>query len=134
MSFLSTKEINRFRLLHNFAVFLIKMTKNHGETYTVKYLKACQLAIQKKLAGQPFSSLREIEPDYNFPRLSKSGLPSVIKLADRSSICNGSYKVIRFYLSLFSLYRIIKVDFKPKLETITNGFDGSLYHLDDFNK
>jgi hypothetical protein len=134
LSFLSTKEINRFRLLHNFGVFLIKMTKNHGEVYTVKFLKACQLAVQKKLAGQPFSSLREIEPDYNFPRLSKSGLPSCIKLLDRSSICNGSPKVIRFYLSLFSLYRIIKVEFKPKLETITAEFEGSLYHVDDFNR
>jgi len=110
------------------------MTKNHGDEYTVKYLKACQLAIQKKLAGQPFSSLREIEPNFNFPRLSKSGLPSIIKLNDRSSICNGSYKVIRFYLSLFSLYRIIKVEFKPKLETITGAFEGSLYHVEDFNR
>lgn len=110
------------------------MNKNHGPEYTVKYLKACQLAIQKKLAGQPFSSLREIEPDFNFPRLSKSGLPSVIKLTDRASICNNSFKVIRFYLSLFSLYRIIKIEFKPKLETITAEFEGSQYHVDDFNR
>jgi len=109
------------------------MNKNHGPVYTVKYLKACQLSIQKKLAGQPFSSLREIEPDYNFPRLSKSGLPSVIKTRDRSSICNNSYRIIRLYLSLFSLYRVIKIDFSPKLSTITDSFGGSKIHLDDFN-
>lgn len=95
LSLLSTKETSRFRMLHNFARFLIKMTKNHGEVYTVKYLKASQLCIQKKLAGQPFSSLREIEPDYNFPRLSKSGLPVVIKLQDRAAICNDSLRIIR---------------------------------------
>jgi len=86
MSLLSTKETSRFRMLHNFGKFLIKMTKTHGDMYTVKYLKASQLCIQKKLAGQPFKSMREIEPDYNFPRLSKSGLPTIIKLQDRSSI------------------------------------------------
>lgn len=109
------------------------MTKNHGEVYTVKYLKACQLAIQKKLAGQPFSSLREIEPDYNFPRLSKSGLPVIIKTVDRASICNNSYRIIRLYLSLFSLYRVIKLPFSPKIETITAPFSGSVDCLDDFN-
>lgn len=133
MSLLSTKETSRFRMLHNFGVFLIKMVKNHGELYTVKYLKASQLCIQKKLAGQPFSSMREIEPEYNFPRLSKSGLPSVIKLTDRMSICNGSLRIIRLYLSIFSLYRIIKVPFSPKLSTITDNFSGSGIHLDDFN-
>jgi len=95
MSLLSTKETSRFRMLHNFGVFLIKMVKNHGEVYTVKYLKASQLCIQKKLAGQPFKSLREVEPDYNFPRLSKSGLPVIIRLQDRTAICNDSLRIIR---------------------------------------
>jgi len=110
------------------------MNRRHGSVYTTKYLKACQLAIQKKLAGQPLRSLREIEPDYNFPRLSKSGLPSVIKLTDRSSICNTSYGIIRMYLSLFSLYRVIKLPCEPKISTITDGFNGDLIGLSDFNK
>jgi len=133
LSLLSTKETSRFRMLHNFGVFILKMNKNHGEVYTVKYLKAAQLCIQKKLAGQPFSSMREIEPDYNFPRLSKSGLPSVIKITDRASICNNSFRIIRLYLSLFSIYRIIKIPFNPNLKTITDSFGGSKIHLDDFN-
>lgn len=120
-------------MLHNFGVFIIKMNKNHGEVYTVKYLKACQLSIQKKLAGQPFSSLREIEPDYNFPRLSKSGLPSVIGITDRASICNNSFRVVRMWLSIFSIYRVIKIPFSPKLNTITDNFSGSNIHLNDFN-
>lgn len=120
-------------MLHNFGVFIMKMTKNHGEVYTVKYLKACQLCIQKKLAGQPFSSMREIEPDFNFPRLSKSGLPTVIKTTDRASICNDSYRIIRLWLSVFSIYRVIKIPFSPKLNTITDKFSGSDIHLRDFN-
>jgi hypothetical protein len=134
MSLLSTKETTRFRMLHNFGKFLIKMVKNHGEMYTVKYLKASQLCIQKKLAGQPFKSMREIEPDYNFPRLSKSGLPVIVKLQDRAAICNNSLRITRLWLSIFSLYRVIKVPFSPKLNTITDEFSGSQMVLDDFNR
>jgi hypothetical protein len=134
LSLLRTKEINRFRSVHNFAQFLIKMTKKHGELYTIKYLKASQLSIQKKLAGQPFKSLKEIEPGYNFPRLSKSGLPSHIKVRDRAAIINNSFSVIRLWLSLYSLYRIMKAPFSPKLNTITDNFGGSLLHLDEFNR
>nr|UPW42091.1 MAG: putative RNA dependent RNA polymerase [Xinjiang mito-like virus 79] len=134
LSLLSTKETSRFRMLHNFAKFLVKMTKNHGDVYTVKYLKASQLCIQKKLAGQPFKSMREVEPDYNLPRLSKSGLPVIIKLQDRAAICNDSLRITRLWLSIFSIYRVIKVPFNPKLATITDQFSGSHMVTDDFNR
>jgi len=62
----------------------------------IKYLKAAQLAIQKKISGSPFSSLRDIEPDLPLPRLSKSGLPEFIKLEDRAAIVRGSLTVIRY--------------------------------------
>jgi hypothetical protein len=110
------------------------MNKRHGDVYTVKYLKASQLCIQKYLAGQPFKSMREAEPDYPLPRLSKCGLPSIIKTIDRNNIRSNCYPVIRMYLSLFSLYRVIKIDFKPKLNTITDKFGGQESKLDDFNR
>lgn len=132
--FLNTKESNRVRLIHNFAVHILKIYRCHGELYTVKYLKACQLSIQKKIAGQPFSSLREIEPDLPLPRLTKSGLPQIIKLSDRASIVRGSMSVIRFYLSLFSIYRILKIKCKAKINTITDPFTGDSLKTDDFNK
>lgn len=131
--FNNTKETNRIRMMHNFAQFIIKFNKNHGEIMTTKYLKACQLAVQKKIAGQPFSSLREIEPDLPLPRLSKSGLPNCIKLADRASICRGSLTVIRLWLTLFSIYRVFKTDFNPKINTITDPFTGDQKSLNDFN-
>jgi hypothetical protein len=66
----------------------------------VKYL-ASQLAIQKVIAGQPFSSLREIEPDYPLPRLASCGLPAIIGIRDRRVILSGSKSIIRMYLTLF---------------------------------
>lgn len=134
LSFLRTKDINRIRSLHNIATYLIKLRKNHGDMYVIKFLKASQLAVQKKLAGSPFESLRELEPDLPLPRLSRSGLPYLIKLSDRSAIVRGSVKVIRFWLSILSLYRVLKGEIKPKLNTITDPFTGDQKVVDDFQR
>jgi hypothetical protein len=110
------------------------MNKRHGLTYTVKYLKACQLAVQKKIAGQPLKSLRDVEPDLPLPRLTKSGLPKIILTRDRSAIVGGSYNVIRMYLSIFAIYRVIKSPMKAKLNTITDGYSGSLNYLSELER
>lgn len=119
------KVVNKVRLFHNFGKYLIFLNKHHGALYVVKYLKAAQLSIQRKLAGQPFSSLREIEPKLSLPRLAKCGLPAIIGTRDRSSILSGSTQVIQLYLTLFGLYRVLKAPVLPKLETITSPFSGN---------
>jgi hypothetical protein len=125
----SRKISNRIQLYHKFGLYLLSMNRRHGSTYVVKYLKACSLALSKAVAGQPFSSLREIEPDLPLPRLTKSGLPRIIGTRDRKAILSGSTKVIRLYLSLFNLYRVISIEVKPKLNTITDGYSGSPEYL-----
>jgi hypothetical protein len=72
------------------------MNRKHGGKYTVSYLKFGQLAIQKALAGQKLSSLREVEPTLALPRLTSSGLPRYIPLSERRAILNNSKSVIRF--------------------------------------
>jgi len=96
LTLLSTQITSRFSLVHNFGVHILKIYKNHGDEFTIKYLKAAQLAVQKKLAGTPLKSLREVEPDLNLPRLASSGLPTIIKLGDRRAICLNSVRIIRF--------------------------------------
>lgn len=86
----------RLRQLHNFATFLFHMRDHHGAALVVKYLKSCQLAVQKAMAGTPVKSLREIEPELPLQRLSSSGLPKVIPLMDRRAIIAGSPSVIRW--------------------------------------
>jgi len=120
---------SRIRLYHKFGRYLFFMNKRHGSTYVVKYLKACKLAVSKVIANQPFTSLREIEPDLPLPRLSSGGLPVLIGTRDRRSIVQGSTKVIRMYLSLFSLYRIIVIESKSKLNTITDAYSGNELYL-----
>lgn len=82
-------------MYHNFGQYLLKLNKFHGPVFVVKYLKASQLAMQKKIAGQPLDSLRELEPDLPLPRLSKSGLPAIIGLRHRRAIYSGSYIIVR---------------------------------------
>jgi hypothetical protein len=106
------------------------MNRRHGSLFVVKYLKASSLAIQRAVAGSPLLSLRELEPDYNLPRLSSSGLPVIIGTRDRKAILAGSRKVIALYSSLFGIYRIIDSEVSPKLNTITDPFAGDSDYLE----
>lgn len=110
--------INRLRVVNMFRGYLFSMYRKHGDTYTVKYLKACSLAISKSIGKEKLESLRVLEPDLALPRLTSSGLPKFIPSRDRRLIIGGSVPVIRFYMTLFSVYRVISIPGKLKLETI----------------
>lgn len=129
-----TKSTNRLIQLHNFGKYLLQMVKFRGATTTVIYLKACQLAVQKKIAKDRITSLRDLQPDLALPRLSHSGLPRIIPLGDRRAICNGSVPVIRWWLTIFSVYRVIQIPGKLKLNTITDVFTGNKEKLDLVSK
>lgn len=118
------KVTSRIRLIHKFSTYLLVMTRRHGAEFTVKYLKACNLALSKFVAGEPFKSLRDIEPDLPLPRLV-NGLPAIIGTRDRRSLRNNNIGVFRLYATLFSLYRVISIPGKLKLNTITDPFTGS---------
>lgn len=89
------KFASRLRQLNHFFMYLISMRKKHGRMYVVKYLKSSQLAMQRKLAGTPVSSLRELEPELGLRRLASCGLPRVIPRRDRRAILSGSPSIIR---------------------------------------
>lgn len=112
------------RLFNNFGLYLLRLKKHNGEVFVIKYLKASQLALQKKIAGQPLKSLRDLEADLPLPRLTKSGLPGIVPLRHRRAIYSRSYTIIRLWLTLFSIYRVLKAPVKGKLNTITDPFSG----------
>lgn len=82
------------QLIH-FGKHILKMVKHHGDVYTVNYLKACQLAVQKAVARDKVSSLRDLNPMLALPRLASCGLPGIIPKEDRRSILGGAPAVIR---------------------------------------
>jgi len=126
------KILPKIRLTARFISYLLSMNRRHGTTYVVKYLKASQLAVQRYLAGNPLKSLRELEPDLPLPRLSSRGLPTIILSRDLALLGNKGEAVCRFYLTMFSLYRIIEIPAKVKLSTITDPFKGSSDFLQNF--
>jgi len=119
----------KLRLAGNFAVYLLRMSNKHGAMYTVQYLKASQLALARSIAGSPAASLTAIAPGYVFPRLTRKGLPKFIPQRDRLAIARQSSSVIRFWMTLFSVYRIAATPFTLKLGTITDLFNGSVDKL-----
>lgn len=114
---------SRAKILHNLIVYLLKLEKNHGSLVAVKWLKANHVALQKYLGGDKLPSLRDLEPDIPLPRLY-NGLPAIINRRDRRRIQQGELKTIQFWLSSFSLYRVLKSEFVPKLKTITGEYTG----------
>nr|WAY16630.1 putative RNA-dependent RNA polymerase [Binucleate Rhizoctonia mitovirus 17] len=115
------KYSSRLRQLFAFLVHIQNMNRHHGDAYVVKYLKSSQLAIQKAIAGTPVKSLNQIDPSLAYPGLATSGLPKFIPIRDRKLILkNHSSSVIRWWLTLFSVYRVIQIPAQLKLSTITD--------------
>jgi len=119
----------RSRQIHNFFNYILRMNRRHGGKYVVSYLKFSQLAIQKALAGQKLGSLREVEPNLSLPRLTSSGLPRYIPLQDRRALLSNSKSIIRFWLTLYAVYRVINIPGNLKLSTITDPFSGNKDNL-----
>nr|QDH87757.1 MAG: RNA-dependent RNA polymerase [Mitovirus sp.] len=114
-------------LTYRFIQYIRKVRNHRGSTYLVTYMKLSQLAISRAISGQPLGSLRELDSNFIFPVLTRAGLPRFIPQRDRIAIKRGSERVIRFYLTLYSLYRILQAPSIPKLSTITSppSFDAS---------
>jgi len=85
----------RLTIANNFLQFIFKLRKNHGPTFTIKWLKACAVCLQKRLGDDRIQSLREIEPNLPLPRLI-NGFPAIINRQDRLMIKSGNIHVIRF--------------------------------------
>lgn len=122
---------NRLVIASRFIQLVLTLKKDHGADFTVKWLKACYVAIQKAQAGDNLTSLRALEPGLPLPRLV-NGIPAFIGPKDRHYIKEGHVNVIRFWSSLFSIYRVLKCSYKLKVETITKPFTGdsaALQHI-----
>jgi len=128
LSLLKTRKeaASKLVLAFRFQKWLYSKYRTNGSIWVVKYLKVGQLAISRSIAGSPLSSMKEVEPKYCFPNLTKAGLPKFIPSRDRRAIAGGSTKVIRFWMTLYSIYRILEIPHVLKLSTITDSFSGDI--------
>jgi len=115
----------RLRRFNKFLLLVVKVHSNHGPSFTIKWLKACHMSIQRKLSSTPCSSLRDVESNLPLPRLI-NGLPTFIGPMDRKMIRQHHAPTIRLWLSILSIYRIIDGPLSVKLNTITDGYKGTI--------
>lgn len=125
--------LTRTRQVFDYLSLLNEMKKNHGVNFTVAWMKACYVALQKSLGSDNLKTLRELDPDLPMPRLI-NGVPAIIKSKDRDQIRRGNPKVIIFWSSLFSIYRVLAVSYKLKFSTITDPFKGDRAEFDKILK
>jgi hypothetical protein len=90
------KFTSRLKNLVNFVQHIMSLNRRHGGMFVVKYLKACQLAVQRCIAGHPATSLVELAGEGPFPRLDRRGLPRIIPIQDRRLMKTKSFTVIRW--------------------------------------
>jgi len=95
----------RVRITSNFLNSILKISKHHGIAYTLRWVKANHVALQKYLAGDRLKSLRSLEPTLPLPRLI-NGCPAIINKQDRKLMREGHVGIQRYWLTHLSLYRI----------------------------
>lgn len=90
--------------IYNFLRQCSKLAKRSGVKYLVLYLKASQVLLQQSVGGYIISDTRLLKVAVS---RSRSGLPRLIPSRNRLNILNGSRSEIRFWMTLFGLYRVL---------------------------
>jgi len=101
----------------SFVKFIVHMRKHRGFKGLALYLKVSHTVFIKAVAGTPikgvFSSLGTCVS------VTRSGYPKIIPSAHRKALMKGDMRVVRFWSTLFSLYRVLAFRGALNLGTIT---------------
>lgn len=118
-----TKTGARAKTILSFISLCKTIHKAQGMKGLVNYLKASQVLFQQCLGGFRLVDTTELKC-----RVSRNGqgMPRIINSQDRALIRAGNWRVAKFYMTLFALYRILEFPGKLKLNTITDGFKGHM--------
>lgn len=108
-----------------------RLYKHGGMKYLVIYLKACSSMLQQVLGGQ---RLHDLGPFGARVGRTHAGIPSIIPALQRARIRSGCTWTIRFWATLFGLYRILDFPGLVKLGTITKEYGGDHLMTYEFNQ
>jgi hypothetical protein len=108
-----------------------KLYKHGGIRFLVIYLKACSSMLQQAVGGQ---RLYDLTPFGARVGRTRSGLPLIIPALHRARIRRGECWAIRFWATLFGLYRVLEFPGKVKLSTITDGSRMDPYLIYEFSQ
>lgn len=99
-----------------FARNCAKMYKRQGPRGLAIYLKACGVLLQHSAGGMVDDSTWALGGAVSRTR---RGIPRFINPQHRTAILKGDVNIIRFWLTLFGLYRVVEFKGQLKLKTIT---------------
>jgi len=107
---------------------ILAILNKMGKVGCVKYLKVCSVCLQQCIGGHVVHDVGELGM-----RISRTGtgIPRIIPVYHRELIRQGSVPIIRLYLTIFALYRIINIPAKVKIKSITDPFSGENASLID---
>lgn len=111
------RNLSLVKVLITYLASVHQLWKRSGMRFVVIYLKACFTILQQSVGGQRLSDTGPFGARVS--RSRSGGLPRLIPSLHRKRIREGDTSVIRLWLSLFSLYRILDIPGTIKLSTIT---------------
>jgi hypothetical protein len=109
--------LSLIKVLITYLRFVHELYCGSGMRFTVIYLKACFVLLQQSLGGQ---CLPDVGPFGARVSRTRGGLPRAIPSLHRERIRKGEKLIVRLWLSLFSLYRILDIPGTVKTSTITD--------------
>jgi hypothetical protein len=87
-----------------FARLTTELSKRQGQKGLALYLKGCNVILLRYISGEPLDNSRLAGPAV---ATTHSGIPRIIPGNHRLRIKQGEHAVIRFWLGLFTLYRVL---------------------------
>lgn len=109
--------VSKLKVVFHFARTCTKMHRTRGPKGLALYLKAACVITQQIAGGMRTASPAELGANVS---RTKSGVPRIIPQYHRAAILSGDVGVIRLWLSLLGLYRVIEFKGALKLKTITD--------------
>jgi hypothetical protein len=117
--------LSHVKVVWGYAKEVAKLYRAMGSKGTAIYLKTCYLVTQHRAGGMKDQSPWGLGANIARTRL---GVPRIINRRHRLLLLEGDVGVIRLWLSLFSLYRVLEFKGSLKLKTITEpGKDISMF-------
>jgi len=104
------------KVICSFVFFCVRFSRRSSIKQLVLYLKACTIILQKYLAKE---RLDDLGPFKIRPSRTRCGLPRIIPVLHRRRIIAGDRLIIRLWLTLFAVLRILVFEGKLNLSSIT---------------
>jgi len=112
-----TLSVSRVKIIFGFSKTVYRLHKHLGSKGLAMYLKTCFVLLQQAIGGMIDTAPWKI--GMNVAR-TRRGIPRIIDRRDRQLINLGDVTIIRLWLTLFGLYRVLDFRGKLKLSTITS--------------